>query len=280
MPDDQRLSDLIFDLLLYLYPRSFRDAYGQQMRIAFRDYARAAKRRGRVLGLVELWGVTLVDVLATALEERIRQMISTRSTLSAWAGPLTVVVGVLWSMSALGDLALRMPFIGDDSLVGLVAIPFFLSFIPLLPALLGTSQLLWTLIGPTGRLGLTLSILGCVGVFAALIVGSLTNQAPGDQPTLPGYGAFIGFTAIRLGYLFVGIDCLTSRPMQRWNGLPLLLGSSAVLSLPFDWFGVPALLPALAISPFWHFCLSGACWILVGVTMPGRREQAKPIVGA
>ena len=50
MPDDQHLSDLIFDLLLYLYPRSFRDAYGQQMRIAFRDYARAAKRRGRVLG--------------------------------------------------------------------------------------------------------------------------------------------------------------------------------------------------------------------------------------
>ncbi len=284
MPDDQqftdRLSGRLFSLLLVLFPKQFRDAYGQQMQVVFRDYLRAARRRGRLWGLIELWGATLVDLLKTALEERVRQMMSSRSALARWAGPLTVVVGVLWAMSALGDLMFQTRLISDDSLVGLVALPFLLSFLPLFPALIGIRKLFQASIGAPGRLGLALSILGCAGLFAALIASPLVGDASIDQPSLASYGAFIGFTTIRLGLLLFGIECLKSKPMPRLNGLPLFLGSTVVLSVPFDWFGVPALVPVQVMAPFWHFFISGVCWILFGAVIPGRREPLQPVVGA
>ena len=56
--------------LLILYPRQFRAAFGQQMRLAFRDACQAAYSRNGAVGLLALWLPTLLDLLKSALEER------------------------------------------------------------------------------------------------------------------------------------------------------------------------------------------------------------------
>lgn len=278
MSDEHLPSDFLFSLLLHLYPKRFRDAYGKDMRLAFRDSVRAARRKKRVCGLIELWVVTLADLIKTALEERLRQMLSTRAAFPHWAGPLTVVVGVLWMVSALGDLAFQVGLIVDDSLASLVGLPFLLSFIPLLPALVGTWRLFQRSVGIAGRLGLLVSVLACAGMLACLIVGSLAHNPSNDQPTQASYGAFVGFIGIRFGLLLFGVDCLNTRPMPRWNGLPLLVGATVVMVVPFDWFGVPALVPGLALSPLWHFSISGVSWILFGIGMIGQAAPSQPTV--
>jgi hypothetical protein len=65
-----RASERVYRALLAAYPREFRDAYGQQMRQAFRDLCRQ-ERWGGVMGLVRLWARTIVDLVSTAVVERI-----------------------------------------------------------------------------------------------------------------------------------------------------------------------------------------------------------------
>ena len=58
--------------------------------------------------------------------------------------------------------------------------------------------------------------------------------------------------------------------------LPLLLGLTVVLSLPFNWFGVPAFLPSQWATPFLHFALTGACWVLLGMALMDQRREPQP----
>jgi hypothetical protein len=54
------------------------------------------------------------------------------------------------------------------------------------------------------------------------------------------------------------------------------VGSTVVLSLPFDWFGVPALLPVQWATPFLHFAITGACWVLLGIALLDPRREPQP----
>src|SRR5262245_6321032 len=95
------VADRLYGALLYLYPGAFRAAYGQQMRLTFRDACRAAYRQNGAGGLWALWLQTLLDLFKSALEERLRQGESTmpKARLIALAGPLTSVVGSMWLLA-------------------------------------------------------------------------------------------------------------------------------------------------------------------------------------
>jgi hypothetical protein len=66
-------SEWLYKMLLNLYPKMFRAAYGQQMCLTFRDACRVAYKQGGAGGLLALWLPTLFDLLKSALEERARQ---------------------------------------------------------------------------------------------------------------------------------------------------------------------------------------------------------------
>jgi hypothetical protein len=53
------------------------------------------------------------------------------------------------------------------------------------------------------------------------------------------------------------------------------VGLTVVLSLPFDWFGVPAFLPSQWANPFLHFAITGACWVLLGIAMMDQRRGSQ-----
>ena len=95
------VSERLYMTLLYLYPKQFRAAYGQHMRLTFRDACRAAYRQNGAGGLLALWLPTLLDLFKSALEERARQGAITMSKvrLTALAGPLTILVGSMWRSS-------------------------------------------------------------------------------------------------------------------------------------------------------------------------------------
>jgi hypothetical protein len=193
----------------------------------------------------------------------------------ALAGPLTILVGALWLVSSLGDFAFQTGLVSDEGQVGLVAIPFFLSFVPLLFALVGTRLRFHPSAGALGRLGLALSVAGCAGVIVAVLATILFGGVAFEGAQVLNYATVACFLSIRLGYLLFGVDALRSRLLPRWNLLPLLLGLTAVLSLPLSWFGAPAILPAQWADPFLHFAASGACWVLLGMAMLDQRWEAR-----
>ncbi len=274
------VSERLYGALLHLYPKEFRAAYGQQMRLTFRDACRVAYLRNGIGGLLALWLPTLLDLFKSALEERARQgeITMSKGRLIALAGPLTIVVGLLWVVSSIGDFAFQTGLFSDEAFLGFLAIPFFLSFVPLLFAIIGTRLCFHPSAGFLGRLGLALSVAGCAGVIVLLLATILLDRVAPDVNQWPwlNYAAMVCVLSIRIGYILFGVDALRYRLLPRWNLLPLLVGSTVVLSLPLDWFGVPAFLPSQLASPFLHFAITGACWVLLGIALMGQRQEPQP----
>lgn len=201
-----------------------------------------------------------------------------KARLIALAGPLTIVVGALWLVVSIGDFAFRTVLAGDEAFLGFIAIPFFLSFVPLLFALIGTRMRFNPSAGSLGRLGLALSVAGSAGVIvsvlASILIGGVAPEVA--QSLWVNYAAVVCFLSIRIGYLLFGVDALRYRLLPRWNLLPLLVGSTVALSLPFEWFGVPAFLPLPWVTPLLHFALTGACWVLLGMALMDPRQEPQP----
>jgi hypothetical protein len=278
------VSERLYGALLYLYPKKFRAVYGQQMRLTFRDECRVAYRRNGVGGLLALWLPTLLDLLKSALEERAWQGVTTMSKerLIALAGPLTILVGLVWLVPSIGDLILRTgPARTEkfwDLFLAFRSFAFFLSFVPLLFALIGTRLRFHQAAGVLGRLGLALSVAGCAGVIVSMLANILLGRVAQQvgQLSWVNYAAVVCFLSIRIGYILFGVDALRYRLLPRWNLLPLLVGSTLVLSLPFEWFGVPAFLPAQWATAFLHFAITGTCWVLLGIAMMDPRREPQP----
>ncbi len=78
MDRKRSLSERLYAVLLHAFPRTFRDEAGLGMAEAFRDQCRAARTRGRILGLAHLWLRTLGDVARNAPAERMTALAASR----------------------------------------------------------------------------------------------------------------------------------------------------------------------------------------------------------
>jgi hypothetical protein len=110
-------SERLYRALLAAYPKEFRRAHGREMAQVFRCMCRGAHGRemaqvfrcmcreevasGGSRGLARLWVRTLLDLLATALAERIKQalgistLVGSSSKLGRWSGLAAAAGGVL-----------------------------------------------------------------------------------------------------------------------------------------------------------------------------------------
>jgi hypothetical protein len=250
------------------------------MRLTFRDACRVAYHRNGTVGLLVLWLPTLFDLFKSALEERARQgeIMMSKERLMIWAGPLTILVGSVWLLPSIGEIVQLTGLAIPEIVWVFWSFPFFLSFVPLLFALIGTRLRFHQDAGGIGRLGLALSVAGCAGVIVSVLANILlSGGAPEvDQRRWLNYAAVVGVLSIRIGYILFGVDALRYRLLPRWNLLPLLLGSTVVLSLSLDWFGVPAFLPSQWATPFLHFALTGVCWVLLGIALMDQSREPQP----
>jgi hypothetical protein len=280
------VSERLYGVLLSLYPKEFRAAYGQQMRLTFRDACRVAHHRDGTVGLLALWLPTLLDLIKSALEERARQgeITMSKARLIALAGPLTILVGSIWLVGSIGELLLRLGQVREERFWDLFlaswSFAFILSFVPLLFALIGSRLRFHQAAGGPGRLGLALSIAGCAGVIVSMLAHLLLGEvAPkpevGDVPWV-GYAAVASFWSVWIGYILFGVDAQRYRLLPRWNLLPMLLGATIVLSFGFEWFGVPAILPSQWATPSLFFSINGICLVLLGIVLKDSRQESQP----
>jgi hypothetical protein len=275
------VSDRLYGALLYLYPATFRAAYGQQMRLTFRDACRAAYHQNGAGGLLVLWLPTLLDLVKSALEERARQgeFTMSKARLITLAGPLTILVGSMWLVASIGEMVILIePSSADTFWDVFWLLPVFLSFIPMLFAQIGTRLRFHPSAGVPGRLGLALSVAGCAGmigfVLASMLVGVIAPQI--EQVSWPDYVMAVCFLSLMIGYILFGVDALRYRLLPRWNLLPLLLGSTVLFRIAPDWFGLRNYHPLQLSAYFLHLAIIGACWVLLGIAMMDQRRELQP----
>lgn len=78
MNPDARLARRVYAVLLHLYPADFRRVYGDELTLLFVDMHRAAAAQG-MRASVSLWLTVLLDLLSSAIRERMRTMLNSRS---------------------------------------------------------------------------------------------------------------------------------------------------------------------------------------------------------
>jgi serine/threonine protein phosphatase PrpC len=69
-------SEHLYRIFLMLYPKGFRQAYGQEMARTFRDCCREALQRAGVAGLARFWGFILGELVVTACVEHLRALVA------------------------------------------------------------------------------------------------------------------------------------------------------------------------------------------------------------
>jgi hypothetical protein len=278
------VSERLYEALLHLYPAHFRSVYGWQMSQTFRDACRAAHHRNGAVGLLALWLPTLLDLIKSALEERARQgeiaMSKERST--SWASPLTIIIGLLWVLASIGEFVLLVGLGSPDTFWDMFwFFPVLLSFVLMIPTFIMTRLRYHDAAGAPGRLGLILSIAGCVAMCLFVLFGNLIDVvAPAlDDGKWPDYVTSACFFIIMIGHMLFGIDALRNKLLPRWNVTPLLVSVPAVLLI------VPSLIieenwprdfHLVLITTFLRFSLTGICWVLLGIAMNDKRREPKP----
>src|SRR5688500_7045930 len=180
-----------------------------------------------------------------------------KERLIVLAGPLTILVGSVWLMASIGWVVLTELGSSEPFFDFLLDLNIF-SFFPLLFALIGTRLRFHQAAGDLGKLGLALSVAGCAGMVVSLLAITLLERVAPDVDQQP-LGIFVGFSVLSLtiGYMLFGVAALRYRLLPRWNLLPLLIGSTSVLSFALQGFGAPRFLPAQWVIPLLDFALEG-----------------------
>lgn len=68
-----RASERVYACLVGVYPEAFRSKYGQEMVQTFRDRCREELSRGRISGIIGLWGDTVLDFAVTVPIEHMKK---------------------------------------------------------------------------------------------------------------------------------------------------------------------------------------------------------------
>lgn len=87
-----------YRLLLCLYPRSFRERFGDEMVTLFAELVGDARRPGTRFGVTRLWTHTMIDLVTSARRERWEDIMRPHHTLGRIvivAIPVVAIVGLL-----------------------------------------------------------------------------------------------------------------------------------------------------------------------------------------
>jgi hypothetical protein len=126
MKNSARRARQVYTALLHLYPAGFRREYAHELSLLFVDMYRAAAGQG-MRTLVGLWLAVLLDLLSSAIRERMQTMFNSNDTLriQKWGGiafflvPAAFIVSFLIHLTGtLGDLRGALAYDLADFLYG------------------------------------------------------------------------------------------------------------------------------------------------------------------
>lgn len=218
------LSVAVYRLLLAAYPKEFREEYSADMLQVFRDLSLRAHEQN---GMVGLWAVTLLDWIQSLFEEHLQKETnmskSTFIRISGWALVLGGIAFLLlfmgWFMDQYYPLLHWSDKYGD---IGYVA---GLLVAPLLTAI--------GIFGLRARYGRDIGKTSSAVLLAGTLIGLGSNIFGYVSEYLDLFGLYgdtswnftlLGATGVMFCLSLFGFFALPSRPLPRWNGLPILAG--------------------------------------------------------
>jgi hypothetical protein len=255
----------IYRALLVAYPKTFREHYETQMVQVFRDTYREAYLQMGKLCVLDLWLHTIVDLVFTALIERIMEgsqyMFSPRiivwgSIASAFGGLLWLLVAAAYQNEAILPMALLL------TLGGLLAL-----------YIRHGKQ-----VGSLGWIGFSLGILGTGMVMSLFVWGVITkNPFSIESPFIAALQYVLGISLFGIGCILIGLRTLRTEilPYGRWVPLALgilQIGFSISLWLVYYFAAIKGIDPwnpttILAITFMLLTLPIGILWMALGVTL-------------
>ncbi len=253
----------LYQSLLILYPKAYRHEYGPHMVQVFADLLHDASKQG-VLGVVQIWLMTVLDLVKTVIEERSKGGIRmTKAGFTLLSSFLLMVAGVFWLPVGYGQFEQYWedPFGGPDILFEIGQ------------KFMGPAMLLVAL----GLLGFSLHYSSRLSAWAkaslrtsnAVIALVAILGIAGDFSLLPKtwewawYFFLIGMIIHLMGIFMLGIYALRHHLLPRFNAAFLLI------SLPLVVYMLVGLIYELIqkTSPPSHFgnMLSAASMIAMGI---------------
>jgi len=229
----------IYKVLLAAYPAKFRMEYGSLMSQVFRDCCLRAFRQNGTKGMLQLWVLTLFDLLRSLIEEYLqKETFMTKSKfirLSGWSFMLGAVAFFVSTLSALVKSNFYDPYMRLNVFVfyntGLV-LALWIGTILLAVGGLGLRARYGAQVGSSGQSFLLIgaiagSIIGLLGVIGAVLKVIIWAELL----------LYTGNMVLLACLTIFGISVLRTKPLPRWNGLPFIAGL---------WF--PVLLPSIMIA--------------------------------
>ncbi|HEY5902224.1 MAG TPA: hypothetical protein VIU39_06710 [Anaerolineales bacterium] len=221
-PPIVEISVRLYRAFLTAYPVSFRREYGSQMAQVFEDCCLRAVRQDGTNGMVRLWAVTLLDLIQSVISEHAQKETQMKKEMkpedirrAGWSlilGAVSFILILLIAMSPGGSRS-QLP-----------VLLFVFACLPLLAyGVLGLRKQYGEKAGSFAR---NILLIGAILGPVVSVMGLLLAPT-GELWFLAWSGPAVLLACLAL----FGAAALITRPMERWNILPLIAG------LPF-----PALL--------------------------------------
>ena len=208
----------VYQVFLIAYPTHFRQEYGSHMLQVFRDGCLRVVRQDGTNGMLKFWALTLLDLIQSVISEHMQKETQMKQEMkpedirrAGWAlilGAISFVISIFVAIRA-----------GSDSSLFALLLLVFVS-LPLL---------VFGVLGLRNRYGEKVGSFGKNVLLAGAILGPLTSIVgffvmSSDDPLW--FVAWTGPAVLFLCLTLFGVAALYTRPMPRWNMLPILAGLS------------------------------------------------------
>jgi len=223
-------STRLYQILLLVYPAEFRRAYGEPMLQVFRDCCRRVLCESGLVGLLALWGRTLLDTMQAVIEAYSHRGVDMNREkfvrLSGWALVMAAVTLLLTFLPEAGELSSRIsPMFGvpgapahiQRGVVLARALPLPLAILLITFGLLGLSVRYGEMAGRTAQAALILGVSG--GVLSLVSFGLMLLGLVEGRPAVN-----ISMGIMFSGLLIFGLAAWRQKPLKWGNGLPVLAG--------------------------------------------------------
>jgi hypothetical protein len=209
----------MYQLLLVLYPASFRREFGREMVLVFRDASRFEQERRGTGGLLGLWMGMFFDLLATALLERVKEASAmSGSSFVRIAGLGGILAGIGWIILVILDPIDNGGFLG-----------YLMSVLPVLILILSLALYLQGGHNAVSTLGLTALAIGSVLLVLSVIFYTI-NLDPDDGWAFT--MLFFGTVIQGLGLIAIGYRSRSLGEFPGWSVTLIPLGIILIVYLP------------------------------------------------
>jgi len=260
-----RVSIRFYQLLLRAYPTQFQQEYGSEMVQVFQDCCLRALHQGATSGMIKLWVVTLLDFLQSVISEHTQKEIEMKKELNPedvrTAGNALIAGGVMCLVS-MALLSTKISSLWAVSFLLMV----FISMPLLVVGLLGMRKRYGT---KAGWLGRNILLIGA-------IFGPLTSLIVLLGNFLWGWMWLLGHAVLLACLALFGFIALYTRPLPRWNVVPLIAGIwyplmfwfSSITQTPLDWE-----LPPIGVNVAVLFGVQGVALAALGYILKSDLSQ-------